>query len=195
MELRVALPNRGSQVVTTDMLTARGSITMTKRGAMSDQDIHIWGDQLPFLPEGRAAWQVECHIAEPGLPGAAIEFNSLQGHSFVLQIDCLGQSRPACGGRFLKATIMIAGDDDLMAMRQGAKKIVEVVQNRLFTEKQQISRMDQNVAVRNLNISMEGMGIAQEDKSQFHGCTWRNRAGECSLLPVEVLVAAYNLSR
>ena len=92
---------------------------------MGDQHVCILRNQLPLGPYLGSSFQVESPIVEPGLPGAAVEFDTVIGHFQVLEIDAVGQDLFTCFPVLLEAEIMVAGNDNLVEVGQGAQEIVE----------------------------------------------------------------------
>jgi hypothetical protein len=72
------------QILTTYPLSLDGLISVAERWSMGDQDICIFGYEIPLGSDLRTALEVECPIEEPRLPGAAIEKDPLDGHSLIL---------------------------------------------------------------------------------------------------------------
>ena len=85
---------------------------------MGDQYVRVFRDQLPFGLDLGSALEVKSPVVEPGLPGAAIELDTVNDHFLVLEIDTAGKKLFAGFSVFLEAEIVIAGDDDLMGVGQ-----------------------------------------------------------------------------
>ncbi len=61
---------------------------------------------------------------------------------------------------------MVAGDDDLVGMGQGAQEVVEITDVTQGSVAGEVAGMDQDVAVGDLEGSMESVGVCNGD--EFH---------------------------
>ena len=74
---------------------------------VGDQDVGVRGDPRPHLGERRAAVQVEAHVAEPRLPGAAVEAQPADLEGLVLQVGAVLQRGPRGLGLPLEGRVVV----------------------------------------------------------------------------------------
>ncbi len=72
------------QVAATNITAEKGSVVVSPRRRMGDQNVGVCGDAIPFCPKRFAARQVEGHVFEYGLPGTAVKFDPLNRREFIL---------------------------------------------------------------------------------------------------------------
>jgi len=82
-------------------------------------------DQLPLGLDLRTALEVESPVVEPGLPGTAVELDTVNDNFLVLEIGAVRQELLAGFPVLLETKIMVAGDDDLVGVGQCVQEIVE----------------------------------------------------------------------
>ncbi len=133
---------------------------------MGYQHIRILRDLIPLGPDFGASLQVESPIVEPGLPGAAVESHPVNSNFLVLEIDAVGQDLLAGFSVSLKTEIMVAGDDDLVGMGEGAKKVIEI--NDLFqcSVIAEVAGVDKDISVWDIQRPLQAVSVANGD--DFH---------------------------
>jgi hypothetical protein len=81
----------------------------------------------------------------------------------VLQVDKLLEQPSCCGWIILKCSVMIASDDNLVAMRQCSQKVVCSDEFLKGPHSAQIPSMNEHIPIRYNEIRVEHMGISHGD--------------------------------
>jgi len=120
VQLRFYLFDYLQQIFTTSLISLSCQISNPVRRTVSDQHIRILRDQFPLGSDLGTAFQVESPVIEPGLPGAAVELDTVDDHFLVLEIRAIGQELLAGFPVILETEVMVAGDDDLVGVGECA---------------------------------------------------------------------------
>ena len=111
-----------------DGLADAQEVPVAARRAVRDQDVEPLGDAVPARLERFAARQVEGPVHEGRLPRRAVDAQALDLAQLVLQVDGVGDERARRLGLALEAEVVVAGDDDLVLVRQRAQVLVEAAE-------------------------------------------------------------------
>lgn len=90
------------------------------RRSVGDEDVAAVGDKVPLCFDLRASLKVEGPIEKPGLPRAAVEMHAVDGEALILEVACVCEPGQRVFWHGLKAPVMVASDDDLVRVWEGA---------------------------------------------------------------------------
>jgi len=148
------------------MILLEGQIPNPIGGTVSYQHVCILWDQLPLGSDLRAALEIERPIVEPGLPGTAVELDTVDDHIQILEVNAIGQELLAGFLVLFKAEVMVAGNHDLVGVGQGTQEVIElfdVIQSAVPGE---VAGVDEDVAFGDFERSVESVGVCNSD--EFH---------------------------
>src|SRR5262249_49192086 len=113
--------------------------------------------------------EVERPPAEPRLPRAAVDLDAVERDRRVFEVDRVRDQAPGPRRDLLKAEVVIAADDDLVAVREGPEPAVELLDVGRVAVVGDVPRVDEEVAVRDYRPVVPSVGVA--DTNDSHGGT------------------------
>ena len=135
------------------------------RRGVGDQDIQIMGDHVPFFSTCFAAWQgksVTGTVVEYRLPGRSINFHARDNNLFILQVDSFRQKGFGPFRVSGQTMVVVAANHDLMFMGQLAQKTIKVFNIPCGPAVGHVACKDEYISGRDVELCMEGMGIAEQ---------------------------------
>ena len=160
----------GLQEVTTAMADPSILVHDAAGRDVGDEDIGVCRNQSPFFAYGLAPGQgkgITGRRVENRLPGGSVELDPCNAHCFILEIDGIRQQLATELRGLGQEMIMIAGDDDFVAMGQGFEKGVEAGHILNRPAHGHVSGKDEDVGLWNFHLPMEHVGVTES--SYFHG--------------------------
>jgi len=89
MELGLDSQNGPGQLVASHFFTFGSKVKHTIGWTMSDKDIGIHWNKIPFFFERSTSFQIKSPVAEDRLPWAAIKFDTIYHNLLILQVNSI----------------------------------------------------------------------------------------------------------
>jgi hypothetical protein len=121
-------------------------------------------DLVPVSLAGSAALHGEGHIGKEGRHGTAPEIEPFQSHAGVLQVNSIRKMLFDLLGLGLEKQVLVSRNDDLVLVRQVTEQVIEIIDFLgRAPGRHEVTCMDQNIAIRQIQLTVKTMGIAYAD--------------------------------
>ncbi len=151
-------PHRQCQLFTANPQSAHRRIQDSVWWSMRQHDVHPGGNLGPDLSQRLTSIQVKRPVEKAWLPRTPIDADSVLFARLILQVRTV-LNQAARGWILFKQKVVIARDDDLVAMRQSGQPGIEVDDLGAAAAASKIPRTDEQISVGNRELSVQPVGV------------------------------------
>lgn len=173
----------------------RTTVAEARGRHMGDEHLGVVGNHRPLRREGRATREVVRPVIVGGLPGASPEAHPVDGGAGVFEVVRVADKRHGSGALTREAPVVVAGDDDLVRVRQRADPGSDTVEFFQRATAEHIAGVNKHVAFgESAEVGFECMCV--RDGYDSHG----RRLAEtqplpCALTPRSWLPTSHDIGR
>jgi hypothetical protein len=165
MQSRANTFDGSTEVITTNGFPRIRFIQNAARWSVGNQNVGIFGNQIPFCSESWSALQIKCPIEKPRLPRRTPKTNAVDGDATVEKVMAIGEYFRGERWFAFETSVMIASNHDFVRMRQRLEKLGKsagLVGRSMAAE---ITSVNEHVAFGNGDSFVHAMSVTEQDEA------------------------------